>query len=292
MERKNTVLLTVIAVATLLVAVVGATFAYFTATNTAEEVGGAGTGEVNTTKLGNTTFTFEGKSLTNSYLDYPGGLAVFGSKANFEKDSEDGNKYNLTFDLDISYINNTDTDLYWALYMTAGDALEADLDPKCKLIADVKDTETHYWYADTNVAEGNAGKSCTLNASQKEILSGTTMIAYGKFSSGQTALKSISGESVSQGKVSEGNETSPTICDGELCNPSGASNPLNGRTLDSEETKSKYYYLVVQYPNKDQEQQQGDGGLESPDIQVNLKVKEGTAKVTAEATSGSQTVSE
>jgi predicted ribosomally synthesized peptide with SipW-like signal peptide len=33
MERKNTVLLTVIAVATLLVAVVGATFAYFTATS-------------------------------------------------------------------------------------------------------------------------------------------------------------------------------------------------------------------------------------------------------------------
>ena len=34
MERKNMVLLTVIAVATLLVAVVGATFAYFTATVT------------------------------------------------------------------------------------------------------------------------------------------------------------------------------------------------------------------------------------------------------------------
>ena len=33
MERKNTVLLTVIAIATLLVAVVGATFAYFTASN-------------------------------------------------------------------------------------------------------------------------------------------------------------------------------------------------------------------------------------------------------------------
>ena len=31
MEKKNTILLTVIAVATLLVAVVGATFAYFTA---------------------------------------------------------------------------------------------------------------------------------------------------------------------------------------------------------------------------------------------------------------------
>ena len=38
MEKKNTILLTVIAVATLLVAVVGATFAYFTATATTGEV--------------------------------------------------------------------------------------------------------------------------------------------------------------------------------------------------------------------------------------------------------------
>lgn len=36
MEKKNTILLTVIAIATLLVAVVGATFAYFTATITSE----------------------------------------------------------------------------------------------------------------------------------------------------------------------------------------------------------------------------------------------------------------
>ncbi len=39
MEKKNTILLTVIAIATLLVAVVGATFAYFTATVNNDEVG-------------------------------------------------------------------------------------------------------------------------------------------------------------------------------------------------------------------------------------------------------------
>ena len=39
MEKKNTILLTVIAIATLLVAVVGATFAYFTATVTTENEG-------------------------------------------------------------------------------------------------------------------------------------------------------------------------------------------------------------------------------------------------------------
>ena len=44
MEKKNTILLTVIAIATLLVAVVGATFAYFTASvSTNEGNGGTGT---------------------------------------------------------------------------------------------------------------------------------------------------------------------------------------------------------------------------------------------------------
>ena len=57
MERKNTILLTVIAVATLLVAVVGATFAYFTATiqddRTTEN--GNGTANITAGQVANTT---------------------------------------------------------------------------------------------------------------------------------------------------------------------------------------------------------------------------------------------
>ena len=49
MERKNMVLLTVIAVATLLVAVVGATFAFFTATVTDSREEGSGQGGTNVT---------------------------------------------------------------------------------------------------------------------------------------------------------------------------------------------------------------------------------------------------
>ena len=54
-NRKNTILLTVIAVATLLVAVVGATFAYFTAKG-----GGTVTNniEVKTGKYGDTSYDF------------------------------------------------------------------------------------------------------------------------------------------------------------------------------------------------------------------------------------------
>ena len=52
MDKKNTMLLTVIAVATLLVAVVGATFAYFTASNTAS---GSTTATVKTEAVGAVT---------------------------------------------------------------------------------------------------------------------------------------------------------------------------------------------------------------------------------------------
>ncbi|MBQ8902019.1 MAG: hypothetical protein IJY87_03005 [Bacilli bacterium] len=52
MDKKNTMLLTVIAVATLLVAVVGATFAYFTAENTAS---GSTTATVTTQAVGAVT---------------------------------------------------------------------------------------------------------------------------------------------------------------------------------------------------------------------------------------------
>jgi hypothetical protein len=57
MEKKNTILLTVIAIATLLVAVVGATFAYFTAT-------------VNTTNKDNATTTVTTKTLASATFDY------------------------------------------------------------------------------------------------------------------------------------------------------------------------------------------------------------------------------
>ena len=57
MEKKNMVLLTVIAVATLLVAVVGATFAYFTATSTTS--GNETTTSATTAQLATLSWTAE-----------------------------------------------------------------------------------------------------------------------------------------------------------------------------------------------------------------------------------------
>ena len=66
MERKNTVLLTVIAVATLLVAVIGATFAYFTAT-----AGGSGTTPVSVQTSSSGSSTFTSTSLTKASSELP-----------------------------------------------------------------------------------------------------------------------------------------------------------------------------------------------------------------------------
>ena len=77
MEKKNMVLLTVIAVATLLVAVVGATFAYFTASITNEyNKEGNGTADISSGTVGSSTTTvanIEGQAGQFTATDvYPG----------------------------------------------------------------------------------------------------------------------------------------------------------------------------------------------------------------------------
>ena len=69
MEKKNMVLLTVIAVATLLVAVVGATFAYFTATS--ETGGNDTTTEVRTRQVAGLSWV-AGADSGKSPAVYPG----------------------------------------------------------------------------------------------------------------------------------------------------------------------------------------------------------------------------
>ncbi len=289
MERKNTVLLTVIAVATLLVAVVGATFAYFTATNNNGTTTGAGTDNVMTATLGDTTFTFEGKSLTKSYLDYPGGLAVFGSKASLVKGGSDTNNYSAKFDLEIEYENQTGTDLYWALYMVESGTLDESLDPECKIKNKVVVTETHFWYGDESDEE--EGHSCTLTETQKQTLQSSDMIAYGTFKSSHPKGTIDSSSATSGATTEDYSEVSPSTCEEELCNPkSTTDNPLKGRELNTSDTPNKSYYLVVQYPNKNSDQTlTGDEGKA---ISVNLRVKSGTIVVTANGAQGAQTTEE
>lgn len=66
MEKKNTVVLTIIAVATLLVTVAGATFAYFTATNNVEATSAV---EVTTSSLSSITSTATNCTMTVEATD-------------------------------------------------------------------------------------------------------------------------------------------------------------------------------------------------------------------------------
>lgn len=115
MEKKNTVLLTVIAVATLLVAVVGATFAYFTATT--EATGNAGTVDTSTTKVSGVTMTLAPLSASYSKLEYPGGYAYSGAKVTLAKtDATDTKEYNVSYKIKMEFKNETKTALTWTLY--------------------------------------------------------------------------------------------------------------------------------------------------------------------------------
>ncbi len=105
MERKNMVLLTVIAVATLLVAVVGATFAYFTATVTDNFTGSDNNGQadVSAAKIANTlTFaTTDSNSGSFTATDvYPGHKEVaeiiVKAKSDSDEDAEAAVRFKYT----------------------------------------------------------------------------------------------------------------------------------------------------------------------------------------------------
>ena len=102
MEKKNMVLLTVIAVATLLVAVVGATFAYFTASITNNYNGTGDNGKANigagsvsgATVVGNVDGEAGSFEATNVY---PGHKEVAALKVNVTDDSSLPARINITY---------------------------------------------------------------------------------------------------------------------------------------------------------------------------------------------------
>ena len=99
MEKKNTILLTVIAVATLLVAVVGATFAYFTATSSAPEASSS-TGEINTANVAGVQLLTTDLGKSNKAI-YPGTInyVSMSAVANKTGNTSDTNNYTVEYTL-------------------------------------------------------------------------------------------------------------------------------------------------------------------------------------------------
>jgi len=117
MEKKNTILLTVIAIATLLVAVVGATFAYFTATvNVDENTKDQNTTNVTTQTMVSATMEFGNKVTATNVL--PGYKAV--RSVTIKGDGEEGDlPVNAIIKVQPTIPTVFGEDVTWSLYKSA-----------------------------------------------------------------------------------------------------------------------------------------------------------------------------
>lgn len=202
MEKKNTILLTVIAVATLLVAVVGATFAYFTATSSTDGTG-ASTGEVDTAEVASVKITKAetGKS-TNTI--YPGTSNYAGMSLTASKEGSDTAEYDITYTL-----NGT---------VTLSEAFTAG-------------TVSYKVYRSTTAVDTPV--SCTEPVA-KPSATGTQYSQSCTLAEGLTSP----GEEVASGTVSE----------------TSASISVTDQKLSTSGNTQYYYYLVVSYENKEEDQ--------------------------------------
>ena len=180
MEKKNTILLTVIAVATLLVAVVGATFAYFTATSGATGNGGS-TGALNTATVASVGLTAaNGGSSTNTV--YPGTMNYAGMTVTPTKSGEDDNNYTMTYTVNGSVTLGSEFkagSVYYTVYRTTS-AVGTPVD--CQPVA-------------ANPAAGGTqySQTCTLAS---EFTSGAEIVQERTAVSGTSAPIAIKGETL------------------------------------------------------------------------------------------------
>lgn len=210
MEKKNTVLLTVIAVATLLVAVVGATFAYFTATTTSDNNNG-GSADVTTTTVGNVKLDMNPETITNE-LKYPGGKLVVGANV-VASDTDTAKNFDISYTVKGKITNNTTTELTWNLYRVSTKSTTPISGCTVKEDSTTQPGETRYSYT-----------GCTVDTA----ITGTTAIATGTvaaattFGEGEAAVTTAGVENISKSLES----------------------------LTSSDTgETTYYYLVVDYPD-------------------------------------------
>ncbi len=245
----------------------GATFAYFTATSTT--AGDAPSTSVNTTEVKGATITFAGEEERFELLSYPGGIGVYGAKASIAKTNEDdvSHEYQATFNLKIEYINKTQTDLEWELYMVE-EANKVELNAEettiCKLIEKKDDAsgETRFWYSDIATEGENEAtdKGCSASAITSKLAGmGSTKIASGKLLHYE--------EERDQSNDGKRTITKDTATDetGEYNKDDGE---LSKRVINTKDKKAKYYYLVVKYPNENKPQTNDQNKL----IQVNLSL--------------------
>lgn len=219
MEKKNTVLLTVIAVATLLVAVVGATFAYFTASNSSTG-DAAGNVNVNTATESADLVLNVDKVTGSNNIFYPGTKNFVGATASAsfkDNNAPDGKNYNISYTLEgkVTLAEAFATEVEWELYETETDLSSGLI--TCGAITEYTPTEGEN--AGTAIA-GTKTQNCTLAPS----------------------LANDASKKVKSGTIAAGELTATVTHSGTV--------RTNGATAGT----TKYYYLVVTLPEKGTDQ--------------------------------------
>ncbi len=161
-----------IAVATLLVAVVGATFAYFTATTSSEGTD-SNAANATTATVKDITLNLATASKSETYLNYPGGFGYAGVSATVNKNG-DTNDYTLSYNVGIKVTNQTKTELTWTLYRSI---VEPTLTDTCTVESTAGDAnETRYSYKcssgnnyGTQVETGTVGASSDADVDIKDV---------------------------------------------------------------------------------------------------------------------------
>lgn len=153
MEKKNTILLTVIAIATLLVAVVGATFAYFTATVTTDKKDGNNTTNVTAYALASAKMEMGSKVTANGV--YPGYKAVksVAIKGECPAGNASCEDINTVITVTPTIPNEFGSDVTWKLYKSSTE-ITCSSNPV------------------TNGGQYYDSGSCTGATEDKEVLSG------------------------------------------------------------------------------------------------------------------------
>ncbi len=199
MEKKNMVLLTVIAVATLLVAVVGATFAFFASSvqdDRSDENGGTGNTNVNTAKLASSTSVvanIDGAagSFTAENV-YPGHKEVAALQVTAKGDATDA-VVPFIYEVRDNTISSNGGTVKVTLYKS-GSAVKTDKDNSmgCKLDVDTTTQPGQTRYSESCSVEESTfgtkvGSTITLKGGQENISLGIDTIKLAAGESEKTA---------------------------------------------------------------------------------------------------------
>ena len=164
--------------------------------------------------------------------------------ASIDGESETENNYKVSYKLGLTGQNGTQTDVNWYLFKSGSgqEVASAKTAPDCILKTEASSGSTKYYYATSQASEEQG--TCSAKSYISSKLSDAKLVAWGKIGAGteSQALTPEEGDATELGDALT-NKT-----------PSGLDKEILYTTAGPQKYVEEYYYLVVEYPNKEQEQ--------------------------------------